>query len=418
LRGKILEALNQDKKDPSEIEFKKEKVTRRHFLKLVGAAGTLATLATVIPFGKIFANSNNVTNNNHTESINQPIKQQLVNSHSYDLEGASPQFISPIGSRTLMNADNFPILQGMGAALLRLQKGGIREPHWHPNAAELSLCINGNAEITIFGNNAARDTFTIKSGDLTFVPKGYFHDIQNIGDVEAKFVIVYDSDRPETLGISSAVGSLSPRVLNRAFGISPTGLFDLLNYDSTREVTVGTKPVEDSGGNIPNTPNTHKFNLGSINPQLQTSGGTAALGSVSFFPILKGLACYLIRLEPSGIIEPHVHPNAAELNYVIGGKARFTVLSPGGEVQSSEVGQGQVIFVPTGYFHYIENPDPINRGEVASFFGNENPAFIGIAAGLGAYSNDVLSSVFEVDAKFFSALPRLKQNVFLASGSQ
>jgi oxalate decarboxylase len=36
-----------------------------------------------------------------------------------------------------MNADNFPILEGMGAVLLRLKKGGIREPHWHPNAAEL-----------------------------------------------------------------------------------------------------------------------------------------------------------------------------------------------------------------------------------------------------------------------------------------
>jgi oxalate decarboxylase len=112
-----------------------------------------------------------------------------------------------------------------------------------------------------------------------------------------------------------------------------------------------------------------------------------------------------------------VHPNAAELNYVINGKARFTVLSPGGDVQSSEVGQGQVIFVPTGYFHYIENPDSVKGGDVASFFGNENPEFIGIAAGLGSYSNDVLSTVFNVDPKFFATLPRLKQNVFLASGT-
>ncbi|MEP6576713.1 MAG: cupin domain-containing protein [Nitrososphaerota archaeon] len=45
-----------------------------------------------------------------------------------------------------MNADNFPILEGMGAVLLRLEKGGIREPHWHPNAAELSLCVSGTAK--------------------------------------------------------------------------------------------------------------------------------------------------------------------------------------------------------------------------------------------------------------------------------
>jgi oxalate decarboxylase len=258
-----------------------------------------------------------------------------------------------------MNADNFPILQGMAAALLRLQKGGIREPHWHPNAAELSLCIGGNTEITIFGNNAARDTFTIKAGDLTFVPKGYLHDIQNIDDVEAKFAVVYDNARPENLGISGAVGSLSPRVLDRSFGINPPGLFDQLNYDSTKDGLIGPRPIDISSGNVPDTPNAHKFNLSGINPQLQTSGGTEALGS----------------------------------------------------------GQGQVIFVPTGYFHYIENPDTVNGGEVASFFGNENPEFIGIAAGLGSYSNDVLSSVFNVDPKFFATLPRLKQKVFLASGT-
>jgi oxalate decarboxylase len=412
-----LDSPNQDRIYPSKNGSKNEKVTRRHFLKLVGAAGTVATLTTVIPFSRIFAGTNNDTNFNKTGSENQPVVQQVIQTHSFNLDAAEPQFSSQTGTRTLMNAGNFPILQGMGAALLRLKKGGIREPHWHPNAAELSLCIGGNTEMTIFGNNAARDTFVIKAGDLTFVPKGYLHGIQNFSNVEAKFIVVYDNERPENLGISGAVGSLSPRVLDRSLGINPPGLFDQLNYDSTKDVLIGPRPIDISSGNVQDTPNTHKFNLGGINPQLQTSGGSGALGSVGFFPILKGLACYLIRLKPSGIIEPHVHPNAAELNYVLNGKARFTVLSPGGEVQSSEVGQGQVIFVPTGYFHYIENPDSLNGGEVASFFGNENPEFIGIAAGLGSYSNDVLSSVFNVDPKFFATLPRLKQNVFLASGT-
>jgi oxalate decarboxylase/phosphoglucose isomerase-like protein (cupin superfamily) len=185
-----LDTPNQNRTDTSENESNKEKVTRRHFLKLVGAAGTVATLTTVIPFSRVFASTNNDTNINQTGSMDQPMVRQTTQTQSFNLDAAKPQFRSTTGTRTLMNADNFPILKGMGAALLRLQKGGIREPHWHPNAAELSLCIGGNAEMTIFGNNAARDTFTIKLGDLTFVPKGYLHDIQNIGDVEAKFVVV------------------------------------------------------------------------------------------------------------------------------------------------------------------------------------------------------------------------------------
>jgi oxalate decarboxylase len=152
----------------------------------------------------------------------------------FDLDGVKPHFSSPSGSRTTMNVDNFPILAGMGAVLLRLKKGGVREPHWHPNAAELSYCITGNAKMTIFSINAHQDTFTINPGQLTFVPRGYWHDIENIGNEEAKFVIVYNNEKPEDLGISGSVGSMSARVLNRMFEINPPGFFDQLNYKSTQ----------------------------------------------------------------------------------------------------------------------------------------------------------------------------------------
>jgi oxalate decarboxylase len=320
-----------------------------------------------------------------------------------------------------MNADNFPILSGMGAVLLLLKKGGVREPHWHPNASELGYCITGNAKMTIFMTNARHVTFTINPGQLIFIPRGYWHDIENIGKEEAKFVIVYDNERPEDLGITGSVGSMSARVLDRIFGIRPPGFFDQLNYKLSQDVIVGSKPADFSSSSrieVPNTDtNSYKYSLGSIIPQIQTSGGTAALGTATFFPILSGLALFLIRLKPSGIVEPHTHPNAAELNYVVNGKVRFTVFGPSGEVESSEIGKGQVFFVPSGYFHYLENPDNVNGSDIASFFNNESPEFIGLAGGLSAYSNEVLGSTFNKDPKFFSSLPRLDKDVFIASGT-
>jgi oxalate decarboxylase/phosphoglucose isomerase-like protein (cupin superfamily) len=89
--------------------------------------------------------------------MNTVTKKEMSLIHIFDLDGAKPQFSSPTGSRTIMNADNFPILAGMGAVLLRLEKGGVREPHWHPNAAELGYCITGNAR---------QDTFTINPGPV------------------------------------------------------------------------------------------------------------------------------------------------------------------------------------------------------------------------------------------------------------
>lgn len=215
--------------------------------------------------------NNNDTNINKTSNVNAVMNKSTSSSgHFFDLDGAKQQFYSPTGNRTVMNADNFPILSGMGAVLLRLQKGGVREPHWHPNAAELSYCIAGNAKMTIFSTNSRSDTFTVSPGEIAFIPRGYWHDIENIGNEEAKFVIVYDNERTQNLGISGSVGSMSARVLDRIFGINPPGFFDQLNYKSSQDVIIGQKPADFSSISKVETPNPHKFNLGGITPQIQT----------------------------------------------------------------------------------------------------------------------------------------------------
>ena len=269
----------------------RREITRRDFLKLAGAAGAfLVTLPSFIPFGQVVVSSgtNSSTNINRTTSnLDTSINKQTSSVHIFNLDGAIPQFQSPTGSRTLMNADNFPILSGMGAVLLLLKKGGVREPHWHPNASELGYCITGNARMTIFMTNARHVTFTINPGQLIFIPRGYWHDIENIGKEEAKFVIVYNNERPEDLGITGSVGSMSARVLDRIFGIRPPGLFDQLNYKSSQDVIVGAKPADFSSSSrieLPNTDtNSYKYSLGSIIPQIQTSGGTASFGNCNFF---------------------------------------------------------------------------------------------------------------------------------------
>ena len=61
--------------------------------------------------------------------------------HIFDLDATEPQAVRKGGNRTIINASNFPTLKGMAVYLLRLERGGIREPHWHPNAAELDYVV-------------------------------------------------------------------------------------------------------------------------------------------------------------------------------------------------------------------------------------------------------------------------------------
>jgi oxalate decarboxylase len=340
----------------------------------------------------------------------------------FDLDGISPQNENLLGSMTRMNADNFPILAGMGASLLRLKKRGIEVPHWHVNSAELNYCLFGKAKMTIYGN-AQKFTFTINSGQLTFVPKGYWHDIENIGEEDLKVIMIHDNERPQDISVAESVRSLPKEVLNSIFGLRSPGLFNQLETKEFYDEIVSTDQLGLSESSIAGVRegesvlNPYTINLGATDPQVQTPGGIARLGSNPYFPILVGLSVFVLDLEPRGIIEPHTHPNAGELNYVIEGKVRFTILGPKGEIETNEMKKGQVFFVPSGYFHYLENSDNSNRGTVASFFSSESPQFIGLVGGLSSYSNEVLRAVFNKDSDFFNSLPRLVKNVLIAAGT-
>lgn len=340
----------------------------------------------------------------------------------FDLDGISPQTDSKLGSITRMDANNFPILNGMAGSLLRLKKGGIQVPHWHVNSAELNYCLYGKAKMTIYGN-AQKVAFVVNAGQLTFIPKGYWHDIENVGQEELKVIMIHDIERPTDISLAASVQSLPKGILNSIFGLPSPGFFDQLQSKNIYEEIMGTTEL-----NLPNSSitsnisgeslsNPYTINLGATDPQIQTSGGVARLGSTPYFQILQGLSVFVLDLEPRGIIEPHTHPNAGELNYVIEGKVRFTILGPKNEIETNEMKKGQVFFVPAGYFHYLENSDNSNRGTVASFFSNESPQFIGLVGGMSSYSNEVLGAILNKDAEYFDDLPHLMKNVFIAAGA-
>jgi oxalate decarboxylase len=366
-------------------------------------------------------NDNKGNNGNSNASISSSLSDPNANPvYTFNLDETIPQISNPNGSRTISDVDNFPILSGMGMGmlLLRLGKGGVREPHWHPNASELSYCIRGQAAMTIFSPGNNHDTFTIRPGEMTYVPKGYIHNIQNVGDEEARFVLAFDNERPQDLGISGSVGWMTNRVMDATFGIKSPGFFDQLNYMNKQDVVIAPKPVIASTTDYAvNVPNAHKFNLETIPPQIQTAGGSVALGDANSFPILRGLALYSLKLKPGGIREPHWHPNAAEFDYVISGKARMTIFSPDDIGNTFEVGPGQIVFIPPAYFHYIENADPSNTTHFAVFFNSERPEDTGISGALSSFSNEVLAAVYNSEPSLFSRLPKLEQDVFLVSGA-
>jgi oxalate decarboxylase len=335
--------------------------------------------------------------------------------HTFNLEAINPQAVCKGGTRAMVNENNFSLLKSMALYLLRLDNGGVREPHWHPNAAELSYCLSGSALMTIFSPGAGHNTFTVNEGEIVYIPKGYLHHIENINHGETKFAIAFNHEMPEDIGISGSTGSMADRVLGATFGLGSEyfGNFKKSNHDliiTSKSNSKFTAPTYQK------VPNYHKFNLKAFPPMVQSKGGTVSLGNANNFGILSGLACYLLTLKPKGIREPHWHPNAAELDYVISGRARMTIFSPGDKVNTFEVGPNEIVFVPPAYFHYIENVNSNEDMQFAVFFNHEMPEDIGISGAFGAYSNEVLGSMFGLDSKILDSLPKYQEDVFVVAG--
>src|SRR5947208_16067029 len=74
----------------------------------------------------------------------------------------------------------FPVSQALAGVLMSLVPGGLRELHWHANAAEWAYVIKGQARLSVFGSNGRVRTEDFNAGDVGYVPQGFGHWIEDM----------------------------------------------------------------------------------------------------------------------------------------------------------------------------------------------------------------------------------------------
>lgn len=339
--------------------------------------------------------------------------QPQSSEHLFHFGSIKPQNVFKSGLRLDVNSQNFPKLKGIALSYLELEEHGVREPHWHPNANELSYCLEGRALMTIFGPKNTHNTFTIEAGEIVFVPMGSLHHIENIGFGKLKILIAFDNESPEDLNISSTVSVMPPSILGGTFGIE-SNFFSKLKVSPNPAFITEREGIDKPAHH--SIPNLYKYNLEAVNPQIHNAGGWVKLSNGGNILPLEGLAIYSLHLEKNGAREPHWHPNAGELNYLASGTARITLLLPSGTYETFDMKAGDISFMPQGYVHHIENTGN-EPAKYVIFFTNIYPSDIGISGSLGAYSNEVLASLFSVRPEVFEALPKIQEDLFIITGA-
>lgn len=113
----------------------------------------------------------------------------------------------------------------MTGVILDLDPGALRELHWHPTADEWQYIIEGNVSVTLFGSHGRFRTETLEQGDVGYIPRGYGHSVENIGDKPCRVLIGFNSGVYQAIGLSQWIAGNSTDILATNFG-KPAELFE------------------------------------------------------------------------------------------------------------------------------------------------------------------------------------------------
>jgi oxalate decarboxylase len=145
--------------------------------------------------------------------------------HKYRLLADDPRVSNKGGRLWVVDSKKFPISKTMTGALLELDPGGMRELHWHPTADEWQYVFEGRVSVTLFGANARYRIETLEKGDVGYIPQGYGHSLENVGDELCRVLIGFNSVVYEDIDLSEWIASNPLDVLATNFG-TPAALFE------------------------------------------------------------------------------------------------------------------------------------------------------------------------------------------------
>jgi oxalate decarboxylase len=145
--------------------------------------------------------------------------------HKYRLLAQPPLAVYPGGREWRVDSSRFPIAKTITGVILELDPGGLRTLHWHPTADEWQYVIDGTVSVTLFGSHGRFRTEQLDQGDVGYIPQGYGHSIENIGDKPARVLIGFNTGIYEGIDLSQWIAGNPADVLATNFS-QPPELFE------------------------------------------------------------------------------------------------------------------------------------------------------------------------------------------------
>jgi oxalate decarboxylase len=150
--------------------------------------------------------------------------------YRYCLADSQPLLTDECGSARMARQNVWPIAKNQALYSLVLTDQGMREPHWHPETAELGYVHKGRGRMSILSPSGDIDTYIMEEGDIYFIPKAYPHHIENLENEDLHLLIFFDQGMPRDIGFTGSVMAYSSEVLGSSTNNEPAFFDQLPKY--------------------------------------------------------------------------------------------------------------------------------------------------------------------------------------------
>jgi oxalate decarboxylase len=155
-----------------------------------------------------------------TEPAAVPPSAAFPDPHKFDIGDETPLIDLPYGIARVARSQFWPALKDLAMYSILVRENGMREPHWHPNTAEMGYVHKGRARMSILDPDGSVETYQLEPGDVYFIPRSYPHQIEVIGEEDIHFLVFFDQPMPADIGYRAAASSFSNAVMAATFGLA------------------------------------------------------------------------------------------------------------------------------------------------------------------------------------------------------
>lgn len=102
-----------------------------------------------------------------------------------------------------------------------MSQGIMINPHWHTNVNELVVVITGEVMTSVFNPFTQKlMTYQLKPGQVSQLPKGWFHWIVSLTD-NTFIMTIFDQPTPDIVYASDFLRFTPKEIMNRAYCVNP-----------------------------------------------------------------------------------------------------------------------------------------------------------------------------------------------------